>query len=339
MKMITYITKLILVLLLTGCSSGKLIMNHTQETVTAGHEAISESQKYFSALLILQQKRASVIYATQPNCKFNIDGNITVRIAEDLIPNPNTPLCATPLDIQKKNAMTMSIMPLHEKMFKPDMDILSAFSDYLTALTVYTSDPKYPIGDLVNKALLKAESVKALANLTDNQKKSINGLAAFLQRLAEEEKNGRDISKLIKNEGQKQADNLNLVKKDIHQLKDKYDNIMRRDIFNFSVDNFNKRNRDYPHPLDIEKSSDYIDKLMTLNNLTQKSIKEPTAAERAIDAFQKYHIGLISIIDDKITDEKIKEERIKIQKDNLKEAVGYIKDIVKEFTPLLVATL
>ncbi|MGN8179913.1 hypothetical protein ACTJKW_13370 [Serratia marcescens] len=339
MKTKKSISMLAITLLLVSCSSGKLTINHTKETVTAGHEAIGESKKYFDVLLALQQKRAVVVYATQPNCKFNTDGKITVRINESSVPNPNSPLCATPQDFKNNNVMLLNLMPLDLEMFQPDLDILSAFSSYLSALTVYTADPTYPVGDLVDKALTKAESVKSLANLTDNQKKSVSNLAGFLQRLAEEEKNGRDIAKLIKQEGKNQTDNMELVKQDIHQLKTQYDDVMKQDIFNFTVDNFNKRTPKSPQPSDMEKSAVYIDNIITLNNLTQKSIKNPTAAEQAIEAFQRYHEGLISIIDDNIIDKKIKEEKLKIQQENLKEALGYIKDFVKDFTPLLVAAL
>lgn len=337
MKKMPIISMLILSVLLLGCSTGKLAMNHAEDTAKAGNEAVKVSREYNNKLLALQREWVAMILATQPNCRLNSDWTITVRVHEGN--NSNAPLCANHLDENQHNITKIHLMPLDEESFSRDEQILSAFSDYLAALTAYTSDTTYSVDELVDKALASASSINSKTDLSDGQKKAISGLVGFLQRLATEEKNKRNIETLIKDEGPKQTDNLKLVLEHIQYKKKLYDNTMRSDILNFSRLNFNQRSHTPPQPSQVSQSYDIASKMINLQYQTEKIINEPTAAEQTIKLYQEYNNGLISIIKNDITDKKIKKEQLSIQRANLKEGLGYIKYFVKDFAPLLIAAM
>lgn len=333
MKMITSIGKVIMITLLTGCSTGALTMYQAQETATVGNQVVSETKKYFTTLDDLQNERAAVILAAQPNCKLSRNWKITVRGPESS--TADNPLCATETDYQKGRTIKIDLMPIKKEMFQSDLDILSAFSDYLTVLTAYTKDSTYPVEGLVDKALSNATNINGKDGFTPDQKNAISGLVMFLTRLSIEAKNGRDIGETLKKEGGKQTDNLKLVKKHITKLKTNYNDTMSSDIINFSAQLYNKRNLTGAKENALDNSRRFVD----LQRQIEKSIAEPTAAEIAIDKYMKYNEGLISIINGNITDEKLKEKQLEIQKDNLKEGLRNIKDLIKELSPILIAAI
>lgn len=332
MKMTTSVGKVIIITLLTGCSTGALTMYQAKETVNVGNQVVSETRNYFTTLTDLQIERVAVILAAQPNCKFNRKGQITVRRSESSM---DKPLCATETDYQKGITEKIDLMPLKKEMFQNDLDIISAFSDYLTVLTAYTKDSTYPVEGLVDKALSNAKNINGKDGFTAGQKNAISGLVMFLTRLSLEAKNGRDIGETLKKEGGKQSDNLELVKKDVQRLKANYNNTMNSDVINFSAELYNKRTLTGAK----ENALDNARRFVALQSQIEKSIVNRTAAEIAIENFQEYNKGLISIINRNITDEKLKEKQLEIQKDNLKEGLGNIKDLIKELSPLLIAAI
>lgn len=333
MKMITSIGKVIMITLLTGCSTGALTMYQAQETATVGNQVVSETKKYFTTLDDLQNERAAVILAAQPNCKLSRNWKITVRGPESS--EVDNPLCATETDYQKGRAIKIDLMPIKKEMFQSDLDILSAFSDYLTVLTAYTKDSTYPVEGLVDIALSNAKNINGKDGFTPDQKNAISGLVMFLTRLSIEAKNGRDIGETLKKEGSKQTDNLELIKTHITTLKKNYNDTMSSDIINFSAQLYNKRNLTGVKENTLDNSRRFVD----LQRQIEKSIAEPTAAEIAIDKYMKYNEGLISIINGNITDERLKEKQLEIQKDNLKEGLRNIKDLIKELSPILIAAI
>ncbi|WP_371337022.1 hypothetical protein [Klebsiella quasipneumoniae] len=333
MKMITSIGKVIMITLLTGCSTGALTMYQAQETATVGNQVVSETKNYFTALDNLQYERAAVILAAQPNCKLSRNWKITVRVSESS--EDDNPLCATKTDDQKGRTIKMELIPIKEEMFQSDLNILSAFSDYLTVLTAYTKDSTYPVEEMVDKALSNATNINGKDGFTPDQKNAISGMVMFLTRLSIEAKNGKDIGETLKKEGDKQNNNLILVKTHITKLKKYYNNKMSSDIINFSAQLYNKRNLTEVKENALDNSRRFVN----LQRQIEKSIAEPTAAEIAIDKYMEYNDGLISIINNNITDEKLKEKQLEIQKDNLKEGLRNIKDLIKELSPLLMAAI
>ncbi|MFT4274081.1 MAG: hypothetical protein QM578_24020 [Pantoea sp.] len=330
MKTRRVLTVFFIAFLLMGCGSGQLVKNHTQETVGVGRDAITQSKNYFDALLVLQQRRAAVIYATQPNCTFNINNIIKVRLREY---NPPS-LCATAQDIKNNNYFDVNLMPLDEAMFQPDMEILKVFSKYLDALTSYTSDPKTPVSGYINSAIGNA---KAISGLNDDQKKSLASLVTYLEKLIAEEKQGRDIGNLIRKDGPGQVANMGMVKEHIHKLKVIYDDVMNQDVFNYLAVYFDS-NKGKAQFVTYDNSYTYVDNLLNLRQLIKKSVNQPTAAEKTIAAFQQYHEGLTNIINGNLS-EKDKEEKLAIQKQQLLDAISDIKDFVKPYLPLLIAAL
>lgn len=331
--MITSIGKVIMITLLTGCSTGELTMYQAQETANIGSQVVSETKNYFATLTDLQIERTAVILAAQPNCKISRNWKITVRASESAM--ADKPLCATETDYQKGRTIKIDLMPLKKEMFQRDLDILSAFSDYLTVLTAYTKDSTYPVEGLIDKALDNAKNINGKEGFTAGQKNAINGLVMFLTRLSIEAKNGRDIGELLKNEGGKQSDNLELVKKDVQRLKANYNDTMNSDLLNFSAALYNKRNLTGTK----ENALDNARRFVALQSQIETSITERTAAEITIEKFQEYNKGLVSIINGNITDEKLKAKQLEIQKDNMKEGLGHIKELIKELSPLLIAAI
>lgn len=308
-------------------------MYQAQETANVGHQVISETKNYFSALTDLQVERAAVILAAQPNCRLSRDWNITVRKDENS--SEDKPLCVTEEDRREGNVTKINLMPLNKKMFNNDIEILSAFSDYLDVLTAYTKDSTYPVEGMIDNALGYARNINDKKGFTAEQKNAISGLVMFLIRLSTEAKNGQDIGNLLKTEGLRQSDNLELLKNDIIRLKATYDNTMRKDLLNFSAELFYKRNQGVAKDNSLENSRKFV----ALRNQIETSIINPTAAEIAINKYQEYNKGLISIIDGNITNRKLREKEIEIQKDNLKEGLIHIKDLIKELSPLLIAAI
>lgn len=333
MKMITSVGKVIMITLLTGCSTGALTMYQAQETANVGNQVVSETKNYFTTLTELQIERTAVILAAQPNCKISRNWTITVRVSESAM--ANNPLCATEADYRKGSTIKIDLMPLKKEMFQSDLDILSAFSDYLTVLTAYTKDSKYPVEGLIDKALDKAKNINGKEGFTAEQKNAISGLVMFLTRLSIEAMNGRDIGEILKKEGGKQSDNLELVKKNVQRLKANYNDTMNSDLLNFSAELYNKRNLTGAKENALDNSRRFV----TLQSQIETSIAERTAAEIAIEKFQEYNKGLISIINGNITDDKLKAKQLEIQKDNLKEGLGHIKELIKELSPLLIAAI
>lgn len=220
-------------------------------------------------------------------------------------------------------------------MFNKDIEILSVFSDYLDVLTAYTKDSTYPLEGLIENALGNARKINGKEGFTAQQKNAISGLVMFLIRLSTEAKNGQDISNLLKKEGSRQSDNLELLKKDIIRLKANYDDTMSTDLLNFSAELFYNRNMEFAKDNLLENNRKFI----ALRNKIETSIIKPTAAEIAINKYQEYNKGLISIMDGNITDKKMREKQIEIQRDNLKEGLIHIKDLIKELSPLLIAAI
>lgn len=108
-----YICRLIITLLLTGCSTGALTMYQAQETANVGNQVISETKNYFSELTNLQIERAAVILAAQPNCRVSSNWKITVRKSESS--TKDNPLCVTAEDRQRGNITQIDLMPLNKK--------------------------------------------------------------------------------------------------------------------------------------------------------------------------------------------------------------------------------
>lgn len=319
-------------LLLAACSSGKLVMDYTDEVAKSGHEIIKATKEYNENLITLHDEWVAALLDFDPNCRLTSDWNITVRTYENL--NSDTVLCPTKREQKKVETFVMNVRPLDRKIFTENEQILSAFSDYLTALTAYASnDVSYPVSKLIDKALDNASAINKKANLNDNQKKSISGLTSFLQRLATEEQNKGDISSVIKEMGPEQSKNLDALLLDVKDKKQTYFNTMSNDILNITLSSFNNRANLPP------QKAVSADKMVKLKKTTENYIKEPTATEKAIRQYQDYNNALLSIINDTITDDKIKEQKIAIQKANLKEGLGYIKDFIKELGPVILAAM
>lgn len=133
--------------------------------------------------------------------------------------------------------------------------------------------------------------------------------------------------------GPKQSENLDLLREDIEDKKERYFNTMSGDILNIVLLNFNKRATLPPQQSVSPKE------IVQLNYTTRNYIKNITAAEVAINKYKEYNKELLSIIEDNITDEKIKEERLDIQKDNIKEGLKYVKDFVQELGPVIIGAM
>lgn len=133
--------------------------------------------------------------------------------------------------------------------------------------------------------------------------------------------------------GPKQSENLDLLREDIEDKKERYFNTMSGDILNIVLLNFNKRATLPPQQSVSPKE------IVQLNYTTRNYIKNITAAEVAINKYKEYNKELLSIIEDNITDEKIKKERLDIQKDNIKEGLKYVKDFVQELGPVIIGAM
>lgn len=334
MKKKQLVTIFSLPLILTACSSGKLAMNHAEEVANSGHEIIKVTKEYNENLITLHNDWVVALLGSDPNCRLTSDMTIPVR--EEQSSNPGIGMCVTPREEKRIKTIYLNAKPIDRKIFKENEQILSAFSDYLTALAAYTSDePSYTVSELVDKALENADSINKniKINLNDKQKKSISGLVSFLQRLATEEKNKGDIASVLKEMGPKQSENLDLLREDIEDKKERYFNTMSGDILNIALLNFNKRATLPPQQSVSPKE------IVQLNYTTRNYIKNITAAEVAINKYKEYNKELLSIIEDNITDEKIKEERLDIQKENIKEGLKYVKDFVQELGPVIIGAM
>ncbi|MFD3226479.1 hypothetical protein [Rahnella aceris] len=307
-------------------------MNHAEEVAKSGREIIKVTKEYNENLITLHNDWVAALLGSDPNCRLTSDMTIPVR--EEQSSNPGIGMCVTPREENRIKTIYLNAKSIDRKIFKENEQILSAFSDYLTALTAYTSDePSYSVSELVDKALENADNINKNINLNDKQKKSISGLVSFLQRLATEEKNKGDIATVLKEMGPKQSENLDLLRKDIEDKKDRYFNAMSGDILHIALLNFNKRAKLPPQQSVSPKE------IVQLNYTTQNYIKNITAAEVAINKYQEYNKGLLSIIEDDVTDKKIKEEMLDIQKKNIKEGLGYVKDFVQELGPVIIAAM
>lgn len=332
MKKKQLITIFSLPLILTACSSGKLAMNHAEEVAKSGREIIKVTKEYNENLITLNNDWVAVLLGSDPNCRLTSD--MTIPIREEQSSNPGIGMCVTPREEKRIKTIYLNAKSIDRKIFKENEQILSAFSDYLTALTAYTSDePSYSVSELVDKALENADSINKNINLNDKQKKSISGLVSFLQRLATEEKNKGDIASVLKEMGPKQSENLDLLRKDIEEKKYRYFNTMSGDILHIALLNFNKRAKLPPQQSVSPKE------IVQLNYTTQNYIKNITAAEVAINKYKEYNKGLLSIIEDDVTDKKIKEEMLDIQNKNIKEGLGYVKDFIQELGPVIIAAM
>lgn len=307
-------------------------MNHTEEVAKSGNEIIKATKEYNENLITLHNDWVAALLGSDPNCRLRSDMTIPVR--EEQSSNLGIGICVTPHEEKRIKTIYLNAKPIDRKIFKENEQILSAFSDYLTALTAYTSDePSYSVSKLVDKALENADNINKSINLNDKQKKSISGLVSFLQRLATEEKNKGDIASILKEMGPKQSENLDLLRKDIEEKKERYFNTMNRDILHIALLNFNNRAKLPPQQSVSPKE------IVQLNYTTQNYIKNITATEVAIEKYKVYNKGLLSIIDGDITDKKIKEEKVAIQKENIKEGLRYIKDFVQELGPVIMTAM
>lgn len=310
-------------ILLSSCSSGPVIKNHTKETIDAGQMAIKQSSDFFDSLLILQNQHAAIIYATQPECVLNETNTIQIRAQN----SGKSDLCASEKEIKSGNSHLLELTPLDKRRFQTDMEILQVFSDYLAALTTYTDDPKTPVANLLDKALTNANSIKQLQSLTSDQKTAVTGLATYLEKMIREYEQGKSISELVLTEGLAQQENIKNVEIDIDRMNSLYkESMMLADVN--SLKNYYRNHINTTEFNSYKKREEFISKIDTLSQDINYSVSSPVPASVAIKKFMTYHQNLINIINGDYS-EKVKKEKIEIERKQLIDGLKYVGEIVK----------
>lgn len=315
-------------LLLSGCTSGELIKNNASETVSAGHKAIDLSSQYFDGLLLLQEKNAELVYITQPDCIPNEDNIIHYKLEQT---TGRSDLCASGNDKFKP----LSLTPLKKSHFSADELMMKSFSDYLDALSAKLSDPKTPVSDLLDKALANAKvasMLSAKADLGKEQLTAIHNLSNFLEHLIKVEKQGKEITTLVKSHGAEQIENMNAIKKDIDNMNQLYVDAMKQTNTGLLVNYYRKNVKSGEFSTLNQRQSFFRENDIVANEIQYSKENTPPASE-AISQFIQYHEHLLKIVDGNLTDEERKEQS-KMARDNLLIGLKYVGEVAK---PLIFA--
>lgn len=318
---------------LSACATGQMTQEQTQKTVTEGRKVISASSEYFNSLINLQIQSASIIYAAHPECNLNAEGKY-------LLPKSlSSNLCSSEKNSGVAYKDLPSFLPLSQSDFAVDEAALKSFSEYLNALSAYTSNDDSALKGLLDAAKIDSEEAQKLAaqaHLDSSQLSALKDMADFMLTLAQQHANGEDIGKLVKNRGPKQSQNLEALRAHVIQLKDNYVVAMNQTSINAMIRYYNNPVIRKKNFTDFDKSSEFAARVLNMKNSLTIIKENKTATEIAIDSFVKCNNELLAIINDTALTPEQKARKNEIARDNLHRAFNDIVQIVK---PLAKAAL
>ncbi|MDR2217614.1 MAG: hypothetical protein LBE26_04755 [Yokenella regensburgei] len=319
--------------ILSACAKGQMTEEQTQKTVAEGQKVIIASNDYFNSLIALQIQSASIIYATHPECNFNAEGKY-------LPPkNLSSNLCSSEKNSGVDYKNLPSFLPLSQSDFAVDQAALKSFSEYLNALSAYTSNDDSALKDLLDAAKTDSDAAKKLAeqaHLDASQVSALKDMADFMLTLAQQHANGEDIGELVKARGPQQSQNLESLRTHVIQLKDNYVAAMNQTSINAMVRYYNNPAIRKKNFTDFDKSSEFAGRVLNMKNSLNIIKENKTSTEIAIDSFVKCNNELLAIINNTGLTPEQKSRKNEIARANLRRAVNDITQIVK---PLAKAAL